>query len=391
MILREFAIKRALTSLFWYNVLDQNSKTPKGANAHGHYTCYPEAKTFAKMTALCPSPAADFQQPATLTLTSGSSGSPKAVVHNVQAHLDNAAGVCALMQFDAQQSWLLSLPLYHVSGQGIVWRWLSVGAKLVLPNEDFYAAIGQASHVSLVPTQLQRWLAYLQQNPTASFATRHILLGGTQISLELTQALRQFGVQSYSGYGMTEMASTIFAKISDDKIGVGQPLQGREYRLVDGEIWLRGAGLALGYWQNGEVQSNLNQQGWLASKDKGEWREENGQGELVIVGRIDNMFISGGENIQPEEIERLLLQSGLLQQAFVLPLADKEFGQRPVAIVEFCADFNQSAVENLKVFLQGRLERFKQPIAYLPLPADLAQGAIKISRKMLQDWLQSHY
>ena len=99
------------------------------------------------------------------------------------------------------------------------------------------------------------------------------------------------------------------------------------------------------------------------------------------------MFISGGENIQPEEIEKVIAQSDLVKQVFVLPKHDEEFGHRPVAIVEFHTLFNESVVESLNVFLQGRLERFKQPIAYYELPTNLIQGAIKISRKALADWL----
>ncbi|TYA35456.1 o-succinylbenzoate--CoA ligase [Aggregatibacter actinomycetemcomitans] len=323
----------------------------------------------------------DFSQPATMTLTSGSTGLPKAVVHNVQAHLDNARGVCELMNFDAADSWLLSLPLYHVSGQGIVWRWLTGGATLVLPGEDFYVAVNQVTHVSLVPTQVQRWLQYLQENP-APLQIKAVLLGGAHIPLTLTRALQQLGIKSYSGYGMTEMASTVFAKESDEKNGVGNVLAGREYCLHNGEMWLRGAGLALGYWQQGRIVSLLNEQGWFATKDKGQWQN----GELVISGRIDNMFTSGGENIQPEEIEKVILQSDLVKQVFVLPVADLEFGQRPVAIIEWL-EKSKSAVENLREFLQGRLERFKQPVAYYDLPLNLTDGAIKISRKMLADWL----
>ena len=100
---------------------------------------------------------ADFFRSATMTLTSGSTGLPKAVVHNGKAHLDNAKGVCELMKFNSEHSWLLSLPLYHVSGQGIVWRWLSCGAELHFPKTDFYASLLETTHVSLVPTQLQRW------------------------------------------------------------------------------------------------------------------------------------------------------------------------------------------------------------------------------------------
>ncbi|MCK8966681.1 o-succinylbenzoate--CoA ligase [Haemophilus influenzae] len=325
---------------------------------------------------------ANFFRPATMTLTSGSTGLPKAVVHNVQAHLDNAKGVCNLMKFDCNQSWLLSLPLYHVSGQGIVWRWLYCGAQLHFPKDDFYASLLETTHVSLVPTQLQRLLDYLQENSIISFSTRHILLGGTHIPAELTKKIVKYGIETYSGYGMTEMASTVFAKKSDEKQGVGQPLLGREYRLVNDEVWLKGAGLAMGYWKDRQIVSLTNNQGWLPTKDKGVWQE----GELVIIGRLDNMFISGGENIQPEEIEQVIIQHSSVNQVFVLPQKNKEFGQRPVALVDFNESFSKSAVENLMFFLQDKLARFKQPIAYYPLPLMLGKG-IKISRKQLADWL----
>lgn len=323
----------------------------------------------------------DPQRPATMTLTSGSTGLPKAVVHNIQAHLDNARGVCQLMAFDEHESWLLSLPLYHVSGQGIVWRWLATGAALHFPQADFYASLLNATHASLVPTQLQRLLDYLQTTK-ADIHTRHVLLGGAHIPLELTKQTAQYGIETYSGYGMTEMASTVFAKKSDEKSGVGLPLLGREYRLVNDEIWLKGAGLAMGYWRDKAIHPLTNAEGWLQTKDKGIWQDN----ELVIVGRLDNMFISGGENIQPEEIEQVLAQHPKVKQVIVLPKQDVEFGQRPVALVKLAEPFSSSAVENLTDFLQGKLARFKQPIAYYPLP-DLKTGGIKVSRKLLADWL----
>ena len=357
-------------------------KSEELCQVYGVDFCYQTEDIYYLATKALPEHNADFTKAATMTLTSGSTGLPKAVVHNVSAHLANAEGVCALMNFGKDQSWLLSLPLYHVSGQGIVWRWLYVGATLVLPKEDFYQSIGEVSHVSLVPTQLQRWFDYLVEH-RQPIQTQAVLLGGTQIPVKLTQALSELGIRSYSGYGMTEMASTAFAKQSDGKIGVGQPLLGREFKLVNEEVWLKGAGLAMGYWRDGWVDQLTNTEGWFQTKDKGQWLDN----ELVIQGRLDNMFISGGENIQPEEIEKVIAQSDLVKQVFVLPKYDEEFGQRPVALVEFHMPFTESAVESLNVFLQGRLERFKQPVAYYELPQDLIQGAIKISRKALADWL----
>ncbi|TCP97668.1 2-succinylbenzoyl-CoA synthetase [Cricetibacter osteomyelitidis] len=322
---------------------------------------------------------------ATLTLTSGSSGSPKAVVHTIDAHLANAQGVCELTQFQPHNSWLLSLPLYHVSGQGIVWRWLLSGAELHLPGDDFYASVLNATHVSLVPTQAQRLLQYIESHKISQFRTAHILLGGTLIPVELTQKLTALGIQSYTGYGMTEMASTVFAKISDGKKGVGQALRGREYRLVNDEIWLRGAGLADGYWQNGKIVSLLNEQGWFQTKDKGYWFDD----ELIVIGRVDNMFISGGENIQPEEIEAVIQQYELVRQAFVLPIDDSEFGQRPVAFVAFSQTFSAELTSQLQKWLSDKIEKFKQPVAYYALNVEQyqQQGNIKISRQLLKNEL----
>lgn len=320
----------------------------------------------------------------TMTLTSGSSGKPKAIVHNVAQHFANARGVCELMNLQGSDCYLLSLPLFHVSGQGIVWRWLLKGATLLFSTENFYHALTQATHASLVPTQAQRFLEYLTENPTQNVVTRHILLGGACILPALTHALQQQGITPYCGYGMTEMASTIFAKIANGTSGVGQPLAGREWQLVNEEIWLKGAGLALGYWQNGEITPLTNAQGFLQTKDKACWKNN----ELHILGRIDNQFISGGENIQPEEIETLLLQHSAVETVFIVPKKDETFGERPVALIQFKNNFTfEQNVTDIQNWLNSRLEKFKQPVDYIPLGnvlKNLPQTGIKISRHLLK-------
>lgn len=323
----------------------------------------------------------DPNAPATLTLTSGSSGKPKAVVHSVANHLANAEGVCELMQFGAAHSWLLSLPLFHVSGQGIVWRWLLQGATLHI-NENkatFWQSLQAVSHASLVPTQLQRYLHWLGEN---QHAQQHLLLGGAQIPPTLVIRAQQQGITTYSGYGMTEMASTICA-VKNGSASVGTPLAGREVKLEQGEIWVKGAMLALGYWREGKIVPIGDTQGWFATKDCGEW---NRQGELLVNGRKDNMFISGGENIQPEEIERVLMRSGLLKNVLVVPVSSQEFGARPVAFVECLGEYAMTVPE-LQRFAAQQLEKFKWPVAYLPFESEKWQAnGIKISRTALADF-----
>ncbi|QCR35513.1 o-succinylbenzoate--CoA ligase [Nissabacter sp. SGAir0207] len=314
---------------------------------------------------------------ATLTLTSGSSGLPKAAAHSPAAHLASAAGVLALLPFSAEDSWLLSLPLCHVSGQGIIWRWLTAGATLHVPAAGgLLAEIGQATHASLVPTQLVRLLA----SPAGSGRLRDVLLGGAVIPPELAARAEQRGLRCWCGYGMTEMASTVCAKRADGGPGVGRPLAGVAIRLAGEEVLIRAPGMAAGYWRDGALHPLVDDEGWYHSRDRGRWQG----GELHIPGRLDNLFFSGGEGIQPEEVERVLLAHPQVTQAFVLPVADEIYGERPVAVL---ATDGPLPAQVLDRWLAGRLARYQQPDRYYSLPADLAQGGIKVARAAVRQWL----
>ncbi|WP_058912788.1 o-succinylbenzoate--CoA ligase [Entomohabitans teleogrylli] len=312
-----------------------------------------------------------------MTLTSGSTGLPKAAVHSAAAHLASAQGVLAMIPLAHHDSWLLSLPLFHVSGQGILWRWLLAGAQLVVRDmHPLDQALAGCTHASLVPTQLWRLL----NGSAAHLALKSVLLGGAAIPVALTQAAQARGIHCWCGYGLTELASTVCAKRADGLADVGAPLPGREVRIVDGEIWIKSASLASGYWRQGVLTPLVNEQGWFATRDRGEMRD----GRLTVLGRKDNLFFSGGEGIQPEEVERVIAAHPEVRQAFVVPIADAEFGQRPVAIVE-CAD--DALLAALPGWLAGRVARFQQPVRWYRLPDSLREGGIKISRRALSLWV----
>lgn len=313
---------------------------------------------------------------ATLTLTSGSSGLPKAAGHSCAGHLASAEGVLQLMTFQPGDSWLLSLPLYHVSGQGIVWRWLAAGAQLaVRAGMPLAQALAGCSHASLVPTQLWRLLS----QPQASLTLKDVLLGGAMIPLSLTEQAEARGIRCWCGYGLTEFASTVCAKRADGLPGVGMPLAGREIRLVDEEVWIRAASMALGYWRDGRLWPIGDAQGWFHSRDRGVMA----QGELRIIGRLDNLFFSGGEGVQPEDVERVLAAHPQISQVFVVPVDDAEFGQRPAAVIEGDGELSLDA---LLQWAQGRLANFQRPVALWHLPEQLKGGGIKIARRQVQEW-----
>ncbi|UVO09549.1 o-succinylbenzoate--CoA ligase [Pectobacterium polonicum] len=316
---------------------------------------------------------------ATLTLTSGSSGMPKAVAHSFAAHLSSAQGVVQMMAFSASDSWLLSLPLFHVSGQGIVWRWLATGATIVVrAHQPLESALRDCTHASLVPTQLWRLLS----EETLPTALKAVLLGGATIPQALTQQAESRGVSCWCGYGLTELASTVCAKRADGRSGVGTPLQGREIRLAEEEILLRGSTLAAGYWRDGKLIPLVDDDGWFHTRDRGLFTE----GEWHILGRLDNQFFSGGEGVQPENIEAVLLMHPDVQQACVVPVDDVEFGHRPVAVVEVA---HSTTLDAVREWLQPRLAGFQRPVAYYALPTELKNGGIKLSRQQVKSWVNA--
>ncbi|KFX06629.1 O-succinylbenzoic acid--CoA ligase [Pectobacterium betavasculorum] len=318
---------------------------------------------------------------ATLTLTSGSSGMPKAVAHSFAAHLSSAEGVVQMMAFSASDRWLLSLPLFHVSGQGIVWRWLATGATLVVrAHQPLEIALRDCTHASLVPTQLWRLLA----ETAFPEALKAVLLGGATIPQTLTQQAEARGVSCWCGYGLTELASTVCAKRADGRSGVGMPLQGREVRLMDDEILLRGSSLAAGYWRDGKLIPLVDDDGWFHTRDRGLFAED----EWHILGRLDNQFFSGGEGVQPENIEAVLLTHPDVQQACIVPVEDVEFGHRPVAVLEVAQTTTLDAVRD---WLQPQLAGFQRPVAYYVLPVELKNGGIKLSRKQVKNWVSAMY
>ncbi|MFW0765149.1 o-succinylbenzoate--CoA ligase [Trabulsiella odontotermitis] len=339
------------------------------------------AQTFSLTPLRLVERAGDFALPwqpqrlASMTLTSGSTGLPKAAVHTCAAHLASAQGVLALISFKQPDCWLLSLPLFHVSGQGIVWRWLLSGAQLAVSERPLAQALDGCSHASLVPTQLWRLL-----KDNVSLTLRAVLLGGAAIPVDLTEQASRQGIDTFCGYGLTEFASTVCAKVADGGDDVGVPLPGRAVRLVDGEVWLRADSMASGYWRDGQLTPLVNDEGWFATRDRGEWRD----GRLVIAGRLDNLFFSGGEGVQPEAVERVIARHPQVRQVFVVPLDDAEFGQRPVAVVE-CE--SPDVLPALAVWTKDKLAGFQQPCRWLALPENIKNGGIKISRRALQRWV----
>ncbi|GMM90185.1 o-succinylbenzoate--CoA ligase [Vibrio fortis] len=312
---------------------------------------------------------------ASIVFTSGSTGNPKAVAHTAEQHMASATGLLKHFKFGSDDTWLLSLPMYHVSGLAIFYRWLVAGATLKVGNQGLEQDIDGCTHASLVATQLRRLL-----DSECPLSLNHVLLGGSHIPNQLAQEANQRGIKTWLGYGMTEAASTVTAKPVDESNTTGFVLPQRRVKVDVGRIYIAGETLASGYYYQGNLTPLVDETGWFDSKDLGQWLDD----QLLIIGRADNQFISGGENIHCEEIEQALSKLSGINQAIVVPVEDREFGFRPVAIVD-CVELPTKDWFCEK--LVGRLEKFKLPIEYHRMPV-LDQQGIKVSRADLARWLK---
>lgn len=327
-------------------------------------------------------------QQAAVVLTSGSTAEPKAAVLTYGNLYYNALGSNACIALDERSSWLLSLPLYHVSGLGIVMRCLMARAAIVIaPREDVLRSIaeGKATHVSMVTTQLERWIKDPQFKRPDNLQA--LLLGGSAMPKDLLQTAMDRGLPLYVSYGLTEMASQVTTgKIQDASRSPARVLPHREVKIApDGEICVRGKTLFKGYLQGDELRIPLDEEGWFRTKDVGRIDE----GCLTVLGRKDNMFVSGGENIHPEEIEAALLRVHAVAQAVVVAKDDAEFGHRPVAFVRWEDDSAALTEGELKQVLSQHLPKFKVPDAFYPWPIIDDEEDLKIGRKVFMELVRT--
>ncbi|MEO0741332.1 MAG: AMP-binding protein [Bacteroidota bacterium] len=327
-------------------------------------------------------------RPATLIHTSGSSGTPKAALHTWGNHRWSARGWIDRLGLGPQHRWWLDLPLYHVGGLAILVRCALAGAAavLALPKTPLPEAVRRygVTHASLVATQLRRTLdAATEADFDALRGMDALLLGGSAIAEEVLREAFGAGLPVLTSYGMTEMTSTVTATPPDASFEAlctaGAVLSHREVRLADdGEILVRGRTRFAGYMDGATLTEPFDADGWFATRDVGAWVEVNGQRLLRVVGRTDRMFISGGENIQPEAVEAALLRLPGVRRVAVVPMQDAEFGHRPVAFVETDAHADLDAIRSA-LDVPG----FMRPVAVLPWPGDLA-GGIKPDLMALQ-------
>lgn len=268
--------------------------------------------------------------------TSGTSGSPKGVVHTHASLRAASLATSAALGCGAESHWLACLPLAHIGGFGVITRAWHTGSRLtVLDGFDAEAVSNsEATHVSLVSTALQRI------NP-ARFS--RILLGGAKPPSDLPANVT-------TTYGLTESCGGVVYN--------RQPIPGVEVAIGDeGEVLLRGPMLMSRYRNaNGSVAHPIDADGWLHTNDIGAISD----GLLSVSGRRGDLIITGGENVWPDVVEERLRTHPDIDDCAVAGVADPEWGQAVTAWV-VARPGTKPALEELRDHVSETMPRFAAP------------------------------
>jgi O-succinylbenzoic acid--CoA ligase len=287
-------------------------------------------------------------------LTSGSTGAPRPVSLTYGNFLWSAVGSGFNIGVQPQDHWLCCLPLSHISGLSIAMRSVIYGTTAVLHDGfdvDRVAASLQGDGItvlSLVTTTLTR---LLEAGADLS-APRAILVGGGPVPEEPLEEAIGRGATVVQTYGLTEACSQVTTLAPADarrKLGsAGRPLLTTHLRIQDGEILIQGPTVAPG---------RVDTDGWLHTGDLGRIDEE---GFLYVEDRIDDMIVTGGENVVPAEVEKVLLRHPAVADAAVIGRDDPEWQQAVTAVVVLESG-SEATPDELRRHCAGALADFKVP------------------------------
>lgn len=287
---------------------------------------------------------------AVVVTTSGSTGAPKLVELTHGALRSSALAGLDRIDASPDDRWLLCIPLHHVAGLLILVRSRLLGTDAVIHagfSVEQVAAEHTATHVSLVPTMLTRLL-----DAGADVARfDRILLGGAAASPHLLERAADAGARVVVTYGSTET--------SGGCVYDGRPLTEVDVRLgLDDRIEISGPVLMRGYRARPDLTSQVLRDGWFLTEDIGRWSDD---GRLEVLGRADDVIVSGGHNVPAQAIAALLREHPDIADAAVTGRPDAEWGEIAVAHVVPSDPSSPPGIDELRRFVGERTDPHHAP------------------------------
>ena len=333
--------------------------------------------------------------------TSGTTGFPKGALYTHRMLLWNSLNTSLSLEITPADFTINSMPPFHTGGWNVLLtpflhRGATVGLLKKFQPERVLALLDRerADIFMGVPTMLKM----MMESPAFAAADlsslRYFIVGGEALPLEVIRAWDRKGIKIRQGFGLTEVGPNLFSLHQDDavrKIGsIGRANFYVETKLVDeqgqevgpnevGELCLRGPMTTPGYWRDPEATAKAMPDGWFRTGDLLRCDDE---GYFFVMDRIKNMYISGGENVYPAEIERFLLTFPGVSEVAVIGVPDERWGEVGKAFV--VTQGLDISCDALQAYCTGNLARFKVP-KYLELVPELPKNDTgKINKKALK-------
>lgn len=339
-----------------------------------------------------------------LLFTSGTTGVPKAVVQTAGMAYANMINYCQATGLSIGEKGINFLPLFHTAGINLPTLpiFLNGGCSIILRKfePDIVLDLINAGSVSSffgVPAIYQAMALSSKIDRTDFSKVRSLGCGGAPVPRHLLADFQKRGVTICNGMGMTETGPTVFLMDPEHaakKVGsVGKPqiltdvrLAGSDGEIVEGpgegEVQFRGPNITPGYLDNeAATTATFTGDGWLKSGDVAR-RDEDGY--YYIVDRIKDMFISGGENVYPAEVEKVLVSHPAILEAVVVGVPDEKWGEVGTAFL-ILRPGERIEIGNLPGWCRNRLAPYKIPKSFAVVEDLPRTAAGKVQKTMLKD------
>lgn len=349
-----------------------------------------------------PEQSVDWETPIFILFTSGTTGFPKGAMYTHKMLFWNSINTSLSLLVNTQSRTINCMPPFHTGG----WNVLTTpflhhgGYSCLLRKFDpervlHLLAEEQATIFMGVPTMLKMMADLPAFEQLELPHLQYIIVGGEPMPVPLIEQWHSKGVPIRQGYGMTEVGPNLTSLHQDDAIrkkgSIGRPNFYVETKIVDeqgleleantpGELLLRGPMVTPGYWKQEEATAKAIKEGWFHTGDRVRMDKE---GYLYVEDRIKNMFISGGENVYPAEIERVMLQCPAVSEVVVVGVPDEKWGEVGYALV--VPEKNETfSAEHVQEFCRKHLARFKVPKYVVAIDALPKNDTGKLDRKALK-------
>lgn len=339
--------------------------------------------------------------PAFILYTSGTTGQPKGAIYTHGMMLWNSINTAIRLKISSDDIYLNVMPPFHTGG----WNVLTApilhfgGTLIMMPKFDSEKVLEalekeEISISMLVPTMV-RMLSESENFKQNDFSQlRYMIVGGEALPIPLIEQWNEQGVPIRQGYGLTECGPNITSLEAEDAIrkrgSIGFPNFYVDTKLMDengveagptekGELWIKGPIVTPGYWKNPKETEKAIVDGWFKT---GDILKKDEDGYLYVVDRIKNMYISGGENVYPAEVEKCILKHPEIKEVCVIGVPHEKWGEVGKAFVVF--KNGRKEVSDITAYCIKHLAKYKVPKHFEVMEELPKNDTGKINRKLLE-------